>query len=67
MMAALLHPGGGDALDSRNQVDEEESMDVELALSAHALLFGEEEGEVYSDDKSHLKAVLQGLSVPMQR
>ena len=51
MMAAQLPPRGGDVPDSRDWVvDEEESMNVELALSAHALLSREEEGEVHSDD-----------------
>jgi len=36
-------------------------MEVELALSAHALLSGEEEGEVHSDIESHPEAVLQEL------
>ena len=51
MMAAQPPTGGGDAPGSRNQVvDEEESMDVELASRAHVLLSREEEGEVHSDD-----------------
>ena len=67
MMAAQSPPGGGDAPNSRNQVvDEEENMDVELALSAHALLSGEEEGEVHLDDGTRPEAGLQGFSVPMQ-
>ena len=36
-------------------------MDIELALSAHSLLFGEEEGEVHLDDESHPDAFFQGL------
>ena len=62
-MAELPPPGDGDEPDSRDQRDLE-SMDVELALSAHALLSWEEEGEVHSDNKSYPEAILQGLFSP---
>ena len=68
MMAAQPPPMGGDVPDSRNQVvDEEESMDVELALSAHALLSGEEEREVHRTTSHARKPVCRGFSAPMQR
>ena len=51
MMAAQPPPRGGDVPNSRDWVgDEEKSMDVEQALSAHALLPGGEKGEVHSND-----------------
>ena len=59
MMAATPPNEGGVASDSRVAV--EESMEVEQALSAHALLSGEEEGEVHSDVESRLEAGSQEL------
>ena len=56
MMAAQPPPGGGDAPDSRDQVDG--GMDVELALSTHALLSKQEERE---DSESHPGAGMQEL------
>ena len=40
---------------------EVEDMDVELALTTHAMPSGDEEGEVHSDGESHLEAVVQLL------
>ena len=60
-MAAQPPPGAGDAADSRDQVDGEESMDVELALGAPALLSKWEEGEVHSESESHPDVSMQEL------
>ena len=61
MMAATPPPRGGDAPDSRDQRDMEESMEVELALSAHALLSWGRGGIVHLDGAR--KPVCRGFSL----
>ena len=59
-MAEPPPPEGGVVPESRDR-GEVEDMDVELALSAHHMPSGEEEGEVHSDGGSHPEAVVQVL------